>query len=656
VGEALGPSLHKSALFLLFLIRIRLEYLMRNSFVKFLLCVAVLGCALASHAQTGRRLAFVVGNDNYLSVEKLRNARNDAKLMANTLREARFEVSELNDLDLRRFWRELDAFQSRIKKGDEVVFFFAGHGVQIGAEQVLLPTDILAESDAQVLREGLPLTKIQDALRDARFALMVIDACRDNPFPPRGTRSIGGLRGLGTIEAAEGMAIIMSAGRGQKALDSVPGQTNSNGLFTFEFARTIRVPGVDVRTALTDIRERVEERAKRANHVQRPTLVDETSGRFYFFEATGFDRNANAASNQALSAPAPGVRVQSADEIEQEYWNAIREGKDVRDFQDYIKRYPQGRFLAAAERQVRLLSNTSPTVAAPAVTAPVAAAAAPRPSAPASAAPAAPTPATTAPASSSASRPAAVAAAASSAGPEMLVGNTRFRGVFAPDGPERKLSGEGEVRWANGDVYIGRLNQGVRVGVGEMRWSNGQSYKGTWTQDEPQGEGTLGFANGDSYSGDVRAGKPNGTGKMIFGSGDHYEGAWVLGKAHGSGIYVWKSGQRYEGNWNQDKPEGRGKLSFANGDVYEGQVFDGLPAGAGLMTYASQDVYTGQFVAGKPHGEGEYRWRSGDTYKGAWQNGLKHGKGVQAWANGDRWEGEYASDAQTANGRLIRKQ
>ncbi len=248
----------------------------------------VLMCLLlALPSARAARLALVIGNDQYQHVGALKNARNDARLMAQTLQAAGFEVVDgvRENLGGKPLWRAIDQFKARIRSGDEVVFYFAGHGVQIGGNPVLLPVDIEAETDEQVEREGVRLYELQDKFRLARFALLVIDACRDNPFPPRpGTRSIGETRGLAPpAEAADGMAVLMAASRGQKALDSVPGVTDQNGLFTHELARALKTPGLDVINALRQVRDRVEDLARRANHAQRPALVDETRGNFYLF-------------------------------------------------------------------------------------------------------------------------------------------------------------------------------------------------------------------------------------------------------------------------------------------------------------------------------------------------------------------------------------
>lgn len=227
------------------------------------------------------RLALVIGNDAYSQIVPLTNARNDAKLMTAVLKKAGFDTTAATDLGRNALWNTIDTFKARIQKGDEVVFYFAGHGVQIGANQLLLPTDIAAQNDSQVQRDGVSLVDVQDALKDARIALMVIDACRDNPFPKTGTRAIGGTRGLAAPDPSTGQIIMMSAGRNQRALDRVPGESQANGLFTWELAQVLQTPGLEIRNALEQVKDRVDDKARRAGHEQRPSLVNDLRGSFY---------------------------------------------------------------------------------------------------------------------------------------------------------------------------------------------------------------------------------------------------------------------------------------------------------------------------------------------------------------------------------------
>ncbi len=310
----------------------------------------LLGAVLPAHAA---RLALVIGNDQYTSVVRLKNARNDAKLISGVLKQAGFEVTLTMDVGRDQFWRAIDSFKARINKGDEVVFYFAGHGVQIGSNQLLLPTDIKeARSEAELLRDGVPLVDVQDALKDARVAVLLIDACRDNPFPKQGTRSLGGTRGLSPPEPSNGQVIMMSAGRNQKALDTVPGQNVANGLFTWELAQLIQTPGLDVRAALLQVRDRVEDKAKLDNHKQRPSVVDDLRGNFFFI-APGANVTIQVSPT---TTPAPTARPVSTDP-DTALWNAVEFGGTADDYSVYIKQYPEGKFVALAKQRLQKLQN-----------------------------------------------------------------------------------------------------------------------------------------------------------------------------------------------------------------------------------------------------------------------------------------------------------
>lgn len=328
-------------------------------------------CLVPWAAQAADRVALVIGNDRYQHVQPLGNARNDARLFAQTLRDAGFRVEMFEDLGRNAFWRAIDDFSARVRRGDEVVFYYAGHGVQIGSEPILLPVDISPQHESQVARDGVPVHQIQDALRDAGVALLVIDACRDNPFPRRGTRSIGGTRGLVPVEAAAGMAVILSAGRGQTALDSVPGQRIEHGLFTHVLVQTLRQPGVPVRQALMRTREEVESMARQVGHEQRPALVDEMRGNFFIFRP-----------RPAAATGARDVRLLTDAEIEQQAWDTAQRVGALAGYEAYLREYPRGRFASAARIQIAALAAAAPAAvgaARGAAGSEAAAASAPRP-------------------------------------------------------------------------------------------------------------------------------------------------------------------------------------------------------------------------------------------------------------------------------------
>jgi uncharacterized caspase-like protein len=259
-----------------------------------LLAAAILGCAPPAMAA---RIALVIGNDSYRNVPALRNARTDAGAMARALEQNGFKVTLLQDLDERSWRAGLRAFKARVAEGDDVVFFYAGHGVQIGATNYLLPVDIRAETEDQVRDEAVPLQRVLEDLeeRKARFSMIIVDACRDNPFRAKG-RALGG-RGLVPTTAATGQMIIYSAGSGQQALDQLgPDDKDPNGLFTRVFLKELGKPGQPVDRMLRGVRDEVARTARTVKHDQVPALYDQSLGDFYFRQGTLAAPTAGAAA------------------------------------------------------------------------------------------------------------------------------------------------------------------------------------------------------------------------------------------------------------------------------------------------------------------------------------------------------------------------
>ena len=229
------------------------------------------------------RKALIIGNDLYTDVPKLQNAAADADAMAKALEGVGFKVSKHLNLNEKAFKQALRDFRLNIQGGDEVLFFFAGHGVQLGAANYLLPTDIKGDHEEQVKDEGIQLQKVLDDLQEkkTKFALAVIDACRDNPFKGQ-ARAIGG-RGLAPTSAATGQMIMFSAGSGQQALDKLgTNDKNKNGLFTRIFLKEMLKPGVSVDRVLRNVRNEVVTLAKGVGHEQTPALYDQAVGEFFF--------------------------------------------------------------------------------------------------------------------------------------------------------------------------------------------------------------------------------------------------------------------------------------------------------------------------------------------------------------------------------------
>lgn len=597
-------------------------------------CAAVCLLLPAAFAQPAgeNRLALVIGNAAYRN-SPLVNPVNDARLMETALREAGFTVIKAENASLRDMRRLLRDFGDRLKQSGGVgLFYFAGHGLQVRGENYLVSVDSDIRNEDEVADDALNAQLVLEKMQSAgnRVNVVILDACRNNPFAVRSRSSV---LGLATMHAPSGSIIAYSTAPGSVASDG----GGQNGLYTQHLARVIPQAGVPIEEAFKMVRAAVR---RESNNQQVPWENTALEGQFFFKPGPG-------QLVAALGRPDTLPDVSGPSSRETAYWENVKNSGSVQELQSYLERYPNGEFAAIARS--RIASVTRPSTAE-------SAAAAPRPSAP----PAAPTPSTgsiAAPAAAAAA-PAAEAAAAPAALPkdgEFMSGTTKFVGRFAQDPGGATWSGNGKVIWANGDVFEGTLDKGRRQGTGRFSWSNGQHYEGSWQDDRPHGSGMLRFPDGNQFEGAVANGIPEGQGRMVYASGDHYVGQFSQGQPQGRGVYTWKSGQKFDGDWLRGTPQGSGSMHFANGNQYQGAMADGLPNGVGKMVYASGDTYTGNFRVGVPDGNGEFVWKNGDQYKGQWKAGNKDGAGVFVWSNGDRWEGVFSNDRQTEQGTLTRK-
>jgi hypothetical protein len=316
---------------------------------------------LSSFPVAAKRLALVIGNDNYVTVTKLKKAGNDATSMAAELRNAGFEVTLHKDLTYRGMVKAVDAFTSSITGGDEVVVFFAGHGLQLKSGNYLLPIDIEPNSSSEVEKTAYALDELKDKLSEARpaFSLVIADACRA-PLENK-SRAISTGRGLSPVEPAKGQMVVYSASRGQEALDRLSNtDTNPNSVFTREFLVRMKQPGVRIEDIVREVQDAVEQLAKTVKHDQRPALYNESRGNFYFY-------GAQAGQQNAVTPPASN----NPDQREDNYWNDVKAAGNTEAFDAYLKKYPNGNYVALANANINRLkkSEGASTPAPPSVSA-----------------------------------------------------------------------------------------------------------------------------------------------------------------------------------------------------------------------------------------------------------------------------------------------
>ena len=183
---------------------------------------------------------------------------------------------------------KFDELTRRLSHGDTAFFFFAGHGVSIRGGNYILPTDVPNVQSGQetlLARTSLGENDIVSDLqgRGVRVAVVVLDACRNNPFKRRGTQAIGGERGCVRSDPVQGVFSIYSAGIGQAALDRLDdADTNPNSVFTRVLVPALGRPGLDLGGLAVEVREEVARLAGTIGHIQRPAYYDETiGGRIY---------------------------------------------------------------------------------------------------------------------------------------------------------------------------------------------------------------------------------------------------------------------------------------------------------------------------------------------------------------------------------------
>ena len=310
-----------------------------------LFAFAVLG---APAAQAERRIALVIGNSAYQSTTELKNPRNDATDVAGALRRLGFDVLDGRDLDKRSMERLIRQFGLKLSGADLAFFFYAGHGVAIGGQNYLIPTDARLASESDADFEALPLSLVLKQMeREAKTSIVLLDACRDNPLARNlartmGTRSAQVGQGLAEVKTGVGTLIGFSTQPGNVATDGA----GRNSPYAQALLRYIEAPGKDLSGVLIAVRNDV---------------LKETDGKQVPWEHTSltgqvFLRPDATASPGAVFTP-PAVNYDR--EIELSFWNSVKDSKSPAMLETYLERYPNGNFSALARTMIDQLKRTA---------------------------------------------------------------------------------------------------------------------------------------------------------------------------------------------------------------------------------------------------------------------------------------------------------
>jgi tetratricopeptide (TPR) repeat protein len=247
--------------------------------------VAALTPQAPAGATTTRRVALVIGNGAYQNVHQLDNPPRDAKLVADALRGVGFQTVTLaNDLTRDKFFDVLHTFARDAEKADWAVVYYAGHGLEIGGVNYLVPVDAKLVADHDAENEAVALEQVIAAVGAARkLHLVMLDACRDNPFAPNMQRTIALKlvdKGLSNIEPSAGFMVVYAAKHGETALDG----DGTDSPFAIAVARDVKEPHVEVRKLFDIVRDDVWNSTK---HEQQPFIYGSPPGREDFYFVTG---------------------------------------------------------------------------------------------------------------------------------------------------------------------------------------------------------------------------------------------------------------------------------------------------------------------------------------------------------------------------------
>lgn len=327
-----------------------------------LLGFALLGAT--AQAATDRRVALVVGNSAYTAVPALPNPLRDAKAVSAALKRLGFEVVEGYDLTMDAMTATVRDFAQKLDGAKAGLVYYAGHGIAVGDENYLIPVDATLKSEADLdfkaVNVQLVLRQMQ---RDERVNIVILDACRDNPFAAQlAGRSRSVARGLTAIETQSASGILIAFATDPRAV-ALDGESGGNSPFTAALLRHIETPDVSITTVMDRVRADVWEAT---NKKQKPWTNSSIIGEFKMNPtlklaavdpAVGAGPAAIAAAGGAAVAAAPPVQGLDRSQIDVKMWEAAERGNSAGDYRAYLDSFPTGQFAVFAKNRLAKLEE-----------------------------------------------------------------------------------------------------------------------------------------------------------------------------------------------------------------------------------------------------------------------------------------------------------
>jgi len=285
-------------------------------------------------AVTEERIALVIGNAAY-RVDPLDNPVNDARLVAQSLRQAGFGVRVHENLDRRALVEALRDFGNRLGENTIAVLYYAGHGLQLRDRNFLIPVDAEIRSEDEIPIAGVDVGFLLGRMGSAksRINIVILDACRNNPFAGRGGNTA---QGLAQMDAPVGTLLAYATAPGKLAADSGTG-SSANSLYAANLAQHLLTPGLPVEHVFKRVREAVVRTTAQA---QVPWESSSLQGEFAFVPGT----------TTAVQSNSP--EVEAAGELA--FWSSIQAAQRADEYRAYLRQYPGGRFAALAQTRIAM--------------------------------------------------------------------------------------------------------------------------------------------------------------------------------------------------------------------------------------------------------------------------------------------------------------
>jgi hypothetical protein len=313
-----------------------------------LVLVALFVAALAVPA-SAKRVALVVSNSRYLHATTLKNPGSDGQLIAASLRRAGFDSVDVRaDLSKSALEAELRSFGKKSDGAEVALIYYAGHGIEAGGQNYIIPVDAKLERDRDLELEATRLDTVLLMSESAKLRIVVLDACRNNPFMASmqrtmRNRAVG--RGLAAVEPEGETLVVYAAKAGATAADG----EGANSPFAKALAKRLVQPGLEISLLFRSVRDDV---LTQTGRTQEPFTYGSLSGTaFYFVPPTGIAAGVSGQQVQPQNAlPSPNISAATSEAL---YWQGTLSANSERGYRDYLKRYPTGEFSSVASENLQ---------------------------------------------------------------------------------------------------------------------------------------------------------------------------------------------------------------------------------------------------------------------------------------------------------------